>query len=355
MLMMKSLLASLAAAALIVSLPIPAAAQVITGADAGVAAHVKAFDATNAATASFFAYPGAFTGGVRVAAGDVNGDSLDDIITAAGPGGNGHVKAFNGTSSAEIASFFAYGPSFTGGVFVGSGDVNNDAFDDIITGVDDGFASHVKAFSGAGGAEIRSFFAYGAGFTGGVRVAAGDINNDNFDDIITGAGAAGFGHVKVFSGATGMEIRSFFAYGPSFTGGVFVGSGDVNNDNIDDIITGAEVNGHVKVFSGANNAELYSFFAFPGFTGGVRVAAGDVNNDGYADIITGAGAAGAGHVKVFDGLSLAVLQDFFAYGSGYAGGVFVAASDVIPEPSAAALFAIAMPALLARRSRRSAN
>jgi FG-GAP repeat protein len=117
----------------------------------------------------------------------------------------------------------------------------------------------------------------------------------------------------------------------------------VNNDNFDDIITGAEANAHVKVFSGVDNSEIRSFFAFPGFTGGVRVAAGDVNGDGHADIIAGAGASGAGHVKVFDGLSLNVLQDFFAYGSSYAGGVFVAASDVIPEPSAVALFAWVAP------------
>jgi len=41
--------------------------------------------------ASFLAFPG-FTGGVSVAAGDVNGDKIDDIIIAAGPGAGPHVK-----------------------------------------------------------------------------------------------------------------------------------------------------------------------------------------------------------------------------------------------------------------------
>src|SRR5687768_7509976 len=170
------------------ALATPAVADVITGTDVGFPSTVKAFDASSAQTASFLAY-GGFAGGVRVAAGDVNADGARDIITAAGPAGGGHVKVFDGSTGAEIRSFFAYGPSFTGGVFVGAGDVDNDAIDDIVTGVDSGFASHVKAFSGATGAELRSFFAYGAGFTGGVRVAAGDVNNDGFDDIITGAAA----------------------------------------------------------------------------------------------------------------------------------------------------------------------
>jgi len=353
-----SCLASLAIATIATS----TAADVITGVDAGSPPHVKLFDATSAETGSFLAYGAGFTGGVRVAAGDISGDGLDDIITGAGSSGGGHVKVFQRTSGTEIRSFFAYGPSFTGGIFVAGGDVNHDSVDDIITGVDSGFSSHVKAFSGIDGSELRSFFAYGIGFTGGVRVAAGDVDNDGFDDIITGAGPAGSGHVKVFSGSTGTEIRSFLAYGPSYTGGVFVGAGDVNNDGLDDIITGVDGGfaPHVKVFSGADGSELRSFFAFaPGVTGGVRVAGGDVNGDGFVEIIAGAGEAGGGHVKVFNGVTLAETQSFLAYGSSYAGGVFVAGARVIPEPPCIALLLAGVVGLIGQRPyrlhRRSAS
>jgi hypothetical protein len=51
-------------------------------------------------------------------------------------------------------------------------------------------------------------------------------------------------------------------------------AGDVNDDGFDDIITGTTVNGHVKVFDATRGAEIRSFQAFGGFTGGVSVASG---------------------------------------------------------------------------------
>ena len=70
--------------------------------------------------ASFFAYDPAFGGGVSVAAGDVNGDGRADIVTGAGPGGGPHVRVFAASDLAELASFFAFDPAFSGGVFLGS-------------------------------------------------------------------------------------------------------------------------------------------------------------------------------------------------------------------------------------------
>lgn len=52
-------------------------------------------------------------------------------------------------------------------------------------------------------------------------------------------------------------------------------AGDVNDDGRNDIITGAEANGHVKVFNGTSGAEIRGFQAFGGFTGGVSVASGN--------------------------------------------------------------------------------
>jgi hypothetical protein len=234
----------------------------------------------------------------------------------------------DGTSGQEIAgplgSFMAFDPSFTGGVFVAAGQCHGHLR--LIVGADAGGGPHVIVFDAVTGAAVQSFFAYDASFTGGVRVAAGDVDGDGCDDVVTGAGPHGGPHVQVFSGQDGTLLRSFFAYDPSFTGGVYVAAADVNGDGFADIVTGPGPGGgpHVRVFSGKDGSVLQDFFAYAvAFAGGVAVAAADVTDDGQADIITGPGPGGGPHVRIFDGGTLQPVFDSMVYDPSFQGGVFV--------------------------------
>jgi hypothetical protein len=80
----------------------------------------KVFNTDGSQAFDFLAYLANFTGGVRVATADVNGDGADDIITGAGPGGGPHVRVFSAaTAGLELRSSFPFDTMFTGGVFVG--------------------------------------------------------------------------------------------------------------------------------------------------------------------------------------------------------------------------------------------
>jgi hypothetical protein len=76
--------------------------------------------------------------------------------------------------------------------------------------------------SGKDAAEIGSFFAYDAAFTGGVRVATADVNGDGTAELLTAPGAGMTTTIKRLT-ATGAALAAFDAYDPAFQGGVFVG------------------------------------------------------------------------------------------------------------------------------------
>jgi hypothetical protein len=84
--------------------------------------------------------------------------------------------------------------------------------------------ANVQVVSGATQTVIQSFAAFDPTFLGGASVAAEDVDGDGQADIIAGPGKGLAGHVKVFSGQdASAELRSFIAYDPASTVGVFVG------------------------------------------------------------------------------------------------------------------------------------
>jgi hypothetical protein len=260
---------------------------------------------------------------------------MPDIIVGPGAGMAPEIKVFDGRTAALLFDFYAFAPSFTGGVFVAGGDVSRHGFADIVVGADAGGLPEVRAFSGIDGTLVRDFFAYDPAFRGGVRVAVGDVDGDGFPDIITGTGPGAPPEVRVFSGISGLMLQDYYAFSPAFLGGIFVAAGDIDGDGRADVIVGPGLGGgsEVRVFSDGNAALLRDFFAYPPSTalvpvfgnfipaGGLHVGFTTIN--GHAAILTGPGPGQAPEVKVFDALAVTLLDDFFAYNPVFLGGVFV--------------------------------
>ena len=232
--------------------PVVVTHLIAVGADAGGGPQVNVYDAsTGQLRFSFYAYPSSFTGGVRVAVGDVNGDGTDDIITAAGPGGGPQVNVYDGKTGQLLRAFYAFPQTFTGGVFVAAGDLSGAGFANIIAGADAGGGPQVDVYSGKDGTLQSAFDALSSSFTGGVRVAV--TNLAGHADIIAGAGPGALPQVTLFDGTSLKALQSFWAFPTAFRGGVYVAG-----DSFGDIIVGAGAGGgpQVSIFNGATGVSL---------------------------------------------------------------------------------------------------
>jgi hypothetical protein len=72
---------------------------------------------------------------------------------------------------------------------------------------------------------LRSFYAYGLDYSGGVRVGAADVNGDGRADILTAPGTGIEPQITVRDASSLALLDSFFAYNPLFQDGVYIGGG----------------------------------------------------------------------------------------------------------------------------------
>lgn len=204
-------------------------------------------------------------------------------------------------------------------------------------GTDAGGSPTVRVFN-PDGSERHAFTAFDPAFTGGVRTAMADFNNDGIADIVVGSGPGIATFVRVLDGVTLQEIFQITPFETTFTGGVFVSAGDLNGDGIADLVISPDQGGgpRVRVFNGTNFQVMADFLgiADPNFRGGARTAIGDVNGDGLGDLIVAAGFQGGPRVAGFDGRSVSqgtpvnIFNDFFAFEQDLRNGVYIAAGDI---------------------------
>jgi hypothetical protein len=309
-----------------VSITVAGRPIVVVGPGKGRMPEVQVYNGNTGELAfQFLAFPAAFRGGVRVAAGDVNGDGIPDIVVGKASGGS-QVRVIDGLTQLPVAGPLGRFNPFPKGnvksVNVATADVDGDGQMDVIVGAGNN-GSRVKVYSGKTGELIHNFVAYNAG-SRGVQVAAGDVDDDGFADIITAPGKGG--QLKYFSGQTGDLLQTNRPFG-SFNRRIQLAAGDVNGDGIADVIAAGKFGDTttIHIFDGMNTSPLQTVDLPNAKLGSsLRIGIGDRNNNGQGDLIVGAGSRQKPEVRILDGLSLAELDSFFAYGDKFKGGVWVA-------------------------------
>jgi hypothetical protein len=261
----------------------------------GTSSLVDVFDTTG--KLKFILIPG-FSGGVRLAAGDVNGDGIEDIIVGTGPGTPAQVDVFSGVDGSLLANYQPYSSKYTGGVNLATADINKDNFTDIIVSPAGGSPTEpIVVYSGhhvinnAVTNVLQSFTPSGIGNTGWT-IGVGDVNGDGIADYVVGEAGSG-GMAQVINGSTLKSIRTITGFA-GYKGAVSVAVGDVNGDGYADIILGegsrTKNDSMVMVINGKTMGTMWSFDVYPAFNGGVNLSSDDIDGDGKTDILIGAGA-----------------------------------------------------------------
>lgn len=261
--------------------------EIVMGTSSGFGPHVQVLNAEGTVRSSFFAFNDAHRNGVRVAVCDVDNDGIGEILAAEGPGQLPRVRIFT-AAGALIREFPVLDGRFTGGVHVSCGDTDGNGTPEVIASASPGGGPHIMVYTATGKA-IVNFFAYDPSFRGGVNVMATDIDGDGHDEIVTGPDV-GAPHVQIFQIRPGGVHRlspGFYAYDQSFRGGVDVAGADLDGDGVQELIVapGTGLSPLIKAYT-IREVLTDSFYAFaPTFLGGVNMAGGDVNGDGKDEVI----------------------------------------------------------------------
>ncbi len=281
--------------------------------------------------ATFSGEAGGDEAGRWLVAGDLNGDGYEDMVVSAhddsggGPGavyvlyGSATTRTSTGLSSNSFVKISGEANGDRFGISLAMGDINGDNYDDLLIGADKnddsgGDAGAIYLIYGGSSQLTTSALTSAVEITGEAAsdqagfVAAGDVNDDGYDDMIIGAGRNDdgfldggavyliYGQAAALSNSSVSTAVEFTAEAAQDSVGSPVVTGDFNNDGFADILISAAANDDVASGAGAvyllygkatayTSASLSTAIQFSGEAGGDRagyfMAAGDVNGDGY--------------------------------------------------------------------------
>ncbi|XOU94402.1 MAG: FG-GAP-like repeat-containing protein [Candidatus Kerfeldbacteria bacterium] len=244
--------------------------EIITAPMAGEAPHVRIFNGKGEVENQFFAYDEMFKGGVNLTTGDVDGDGNIEIITAPASGGSPDIRIFNSDGS-QVTGFWAYSSALRGGFDVSTGDLNGDSVVDILVTPGEGFGPQIAMFTGDG-TLIGRFMAFADTFKGGINAVVGDVTGDSQSNIIVTPLSNGGPQVRVFD-YQGNHVSQFWAYASTLRGSFVPLISDIDQDGTNEIVI-APGNGfgpHLRAFEYDGTITSSFFTHNEGYRGGINL------------------------------------------------------------------------------------
>ncbi|MFA6475319.1 MAG: polysaccharide deacetylase family protein [Patescibacteria group bacterium] len=272
---------------------------------------IRIYDESHNFVREFYAYDSNLTIGVNAVMADVTGDGQEEIITAPQADAAPYLKMFSLTGELLTPGWYAFATDFHGGVNLATGDLTGDGVADLVVAQASAGQAWVKAYDLTGQTPriITEFLAYPTSFDGGADVTVGDIDGDGHAEIITGAGQGGGPQVRAFDKHGIWTGLAFFPFPEDFTGGVTVAAGNLNKTAMDELVVGqaSAAQAWVKIYDANGQHIINTFKAYPADVQyGVTVSIADKK------IITGPGSDGGPQVREFNTQG-ENLSNFFGY------------------------------------------
>lgn len=319
----------------------------VVGEGPGGESMVRIFASDGMQRGEFTPYSKSFKGGVKVAACDLNNDGMDEIITGPGQGAGPSVRIFDSTGTAVMGrSFYAFTSTFKGGVNVACGDVNGDGSVEVVAGIGSGSPPKVKVFSANGADMHLDIVPYARRDRGGVAVAVGNVDGGKSSEIITSIYRFGRSQVKVYKANAARTILSAFeGWAETYQGGFQVAAGDINGDKRADVAVAVGIGDEpqVRVFT-SKGMPLSAFTdAYEkSFTGGVNMAIGDVDNDGSPEVITAPGVFNLSGGATYQKYIIVNLQEqrLYAYEKGRLARTFLVSTGIKKYPTPPGVYSV---------------
>lgn len=243
-------------------------------------------------------------GGGFLAAGDLDGDDVDEIIVGSGPGRAPEVRVYSADGQL-IRRFWPFPSAFRGGVRVAAGDVDGDHKTEIVAAPGPGMEPRLKLFDAAGKEKVPGgSLAYQANLQVGVRLALGDVDGDGILDILTTPGPGGRSHIRSFGPDLKPKDLSFFAFGGEMLDGVSLAVLRAASGTLLAVAPESWTTSTVRLFALADvSAPISEFQPFPDASStrlGLTLAAYDFDADGEDELVSARNGQAAPEIRVSD-------------------------------------------------------
>ena len=275
-------------------------AEIVTGPGWGGRGELRVFDAQGRRESpTTLANP--WGSGVQVAVGDVNGDGRADLVAGDDRGPN--IRVFDGATGIRLSYFGAFQwPAGAGGVRVAAGDINGDGRAEVITaGGQPGNDARVDVFAALQSnflpPSLRTIRPFGPELRSGLHVAAADFTGDGRADIVVAGETADGPLVKVYDGIGGL-VMTRRAFDTIAFGSLRVAAGDVDDDGDPDIVVAGDTPAGPLIY--AFSMDWVPLFSVPGIDVNESIAVADVDGDGRDEILASVGPGYEPRVAVLD-------------------------------------------------------